>query len=85
MFNFKYIKDLAAPGSWRRGYEYYQKGMVLGTELIDNIVEASVKGSFQDKYSIKLLLEQGKISAKCDCPLEEEWCEHACCCWISKY
>ena len=76
-FNFKYIKDLASPGSWRRGYEYYQKNMVLDKNLVDNVVEASVKGNFQDKYTIKLILDNEKISAQCDCPLEEEWCKHA--------
>ena len=25
MFNFKYIKDNAQPGSWRRGYDYHKK------------------------------------------------------------
>ncbi|MDD3014800.1 MAG: SNF2-related protein, partial [Candidatus Gastranaerophilales bacterium] len=77
MFNFKYIKDAAAPGSWRRGYEYYQKKMVLESNLIDDIVEATVKGSFQDSYSVKLNFTPEKISAECNCPLSEEWCKHA--------
>lgn len=79
MFNFKYIKDHAAPGSWRRGYEYYQKNMVLENTPVNNGVEASVKGSFQDSYSIKLNFDHEKVSAQCDCPLEEEWCKHAVC------
>ncbi len=78
-FNFAYIKGLAAPGSWRRGYEYYQKKQILEHKREDNIVEAYVKGNFQDKYTIKLNLSEEKVGADCDCPLEEEWCKHAVC------
>ncbi|MDD3150817.1 MAG: hypothetical protein PHV68_08270, partial [Candidatus Gastranaerophilales bacterium] len=83
MFNFKYIKDRAKPGSWRRGYEYYRKNMVLESSLAENIINAKVKGSFQDSYSIQLILDENNISAKCDCPLEEEWCKHAVCVGIN--
>ena len=78
-FNFKYIKDLAAPGSWRRGYDYYKKKMVLKSNLENETVTASVKGSFQDSYEIKLHFSDEKVSAECSCPLEEEWCKHAVC------
>ncbi|MFH0702642.1 MAG: translation initiation factor IF-2 N-terminal domain-containing protein [bacterium] len=77
IFNFQYIKNSAAPGSWRRGYEYYQTNQVLEISLEDNIVKAFVKGKCQDKYSIELIFSPEKISAKCDCPLSEEWCKHA--------
>lgn len=78
-FNFKYIKDLAAPGSWRRGYDYYKKKMVLGSSLENDVLTAKVKGSFQDSYEIKLNFSEDKVSAECSCPLEEEWCKHAVC------
>ena len=78
-FNFKYIKDLAAPGSWRRGYDYYKKKMVLGSKLENDTLTAKVKGSFQDSYEIKLHFSQEKVTAECSCPLEEEWCKHAVC------
>ena len=77
MFNFKYIKDAAAPGSWRRGYEYFQKKLVLEANLVGDTVEASVKGNYQDSYSVKLHFTPEKVSAECTCPLEEEWCKHA--------
>jgi SNF2 family DNA or RNA helicase len=77
MFNFKYIKEAAAPGSWRRGYEYFQKKLVLNAVLVNDTVEASVKGNFQDAYSVKLNFSPDKVSAECDCPLSEEWCKHA--------
>lgn len=76
-FNFKYIKELAAPGSWRRGYDYYRKGQIIKAELKGNEVKASVKGSFKDKYDTSLKFTQKKVSANCTCPLEEEWCKHA--------
>lgn len=78
-FNFKYIKDLAAPGSWRRGYDYYKKKMVLGSSRENDIFIAKVKGSFQDSYEIKLHFSEEKVTAECSCPLEEEWCKHAVC------
>ncbi len=78
-FNFKYIKDLAAPGSWRRGYDYYRKGQLLTIDHTGSKVIASVKGSFQDKYDIELKFTQKKVNATCTCPLEEEWCKHAVC------
>ncbi|HSA05814.1 MAG TPA: SNF2-related protein [Candidatus Gastranaerophilales bacterium] len=78
-FNFKYIKELAAPGSWRRGYDYYRKGQIIKSELKNSEVNASVKGSFKDKYDITLHFTTKKVTAKCTCPLEEEWCKHAVC------
>ncbi len=79
MFNFKYIKDAAAPGSWRRGYEYYRTNQILDINLSGDIVEAFVKGNFQDKYTVNLKLSPEKVSAQCDCPLTEEWCKHSVC------
>lgn len=77
MFNFKYIKDKATPGSWRRGYEYLLKKQVLESSFEGNTVSAKVKGNYQDHYSIELDFSEEEIKAKCDCPLEEEWCKHA--------
>jgi len=84
-FNFKYIKDLAAPGSWRRGYDYFKKKQVLESEFADNTVTAKVKGSFQDSYEIKLHFSEEKVTAECSCPLEEEWCKHAVCVGLYSY
>ncbi|OGI03704.1 MAG: hypothetical protein A2Y25_08180 [Candidatus Melainabacteria bacterium GWF2_37_15] len=78
-FNFKYIKELAAPGSWRRGYDYYKKGQLIDAKVEGKTIKASTKGSFQDKYDITLHFTKNKLSAECTCPLEEEWCKHAIC------
>lgn len=78
-FRFKNIKELAAPGSWRRGYDYYKKGQLINAEIEGQTIKASTKGSFQDKYDVSLDFSDGKLSAKCTCPLEEMWCKHAIC------
>lgn len=77
MFNFKFIKDRSKPGSWRRGYNYYQQSQILEIKRDDNVVSAKVKGNFQDHYNINLELSEDDVKAKCDCPLKEEWCKHA--------
>ena len=80
MFNFKYIKDNSQPGSWRRGYDCYKKGLLLETKLSRNTITGKVKGNFQDAYNIKLTIDKNfNVKAKCDCPLEEEWCKHSIC------
>ncbi len=77
-FNFKTIKDLAKPGSWRRGYGYFRTaGQVLSVELTETGVLGKVKGNYQDAYRIDLTFEPDSVKASCDCPLEEEWCKHA--------
>ena len=53
-FNHKYIKENAKPGSWRRGYEYFQKGQVTSVELKDAVVKAQVKGNFKSHYDVTL-------------------------------
>jgi len=77
MFNFKFIKEKSKPGSWRRGYNYYQKSQILEIERQKNMVKAKVKGNYQAHYNIELELFQNDVKAKCDCPLEEEWCKHS--------
>lgn len=77
-FNFKSIKDLAKPGSWRRGYGYYRTpGQVISIELNENGVHGKVKGNYKDSYQVQLYFEPDLVSAACDCPLTEEWCKHA--------
>lgn len=53
--------------------------MVLSSKREGNLVEAAVKGRFQDQYDIKLILDKDIVKAECSCPLEEEWCKHAVC------
>ena len=76
-FNYKTIKDLASAGSWRRGYEYYQKDMVMNAEPVKNFYKAKVKGNYQDAYTTDLIFKKNTVEARCNCPLKEEWCKHS--------
>ena len=76
-FNYKYIKDKATPGSWRRGYEGYQKDIVLSYDTKIAGVDAVVKGNFKDAYETSLTFTKNGVKADCSCPLKEEWCKHA--------
>ena len=76
-FNYKFIKDNAGAGSWRRGYEYHLKDMVFDTYPEKNFYMGKVKGNFQDHYNTDLIFKKNKVEARCNCPLKEEWCKHA--------
>ena len=76
-FNYKYIKDRSTPGSWRRGYEGHQKGIVLSYDTRLAGVDAKVKGNFKDAYETSLTFTRDSVKADCSCPLKEEWCKHA--------
>ena len=76
-FNFKFLKDNASAGSWRRGYEYYSKDMILNSYPEKNFYMGKVKGSFQESYNTDLIFKKNKVEARCNCPLKEEWCKHA--------
>lgn len=76
-FNFKYIKEKASPGSWRRGYESHLKKVVLDYNLQLAGVKAKVKGNFKDAYETSLDFSKTGVKAECNCPLKEEWCKHA--------
>lgn len=76
-FNFKYLKDRATAGSWRRGYECYTKGLVIESYPEKNFYKGKVKGNFQDHYKTDLIFKKNVVEARCDCPLKEEWCKHA--------
>ncbi len=76
-FNFKYIKERASAGSWRRGYECHTKGLVLEGIPEKNFYKGKVKGNFKDAYKTDLIFKKTGVEARCDCPLKEEWCKHA--------
>ncbi|MCR5266599.1 MAG: DEAD/DEAH box helicase [Cyanobacteria bacterium RUI128] len=75
-FNYKYIKDNASAGSWRRGYEYYKKDMILECGPVKNFYQAKVKGNFQDFYATDLIFKKNAVETRCNCPLKEDWCKH---------
>ena len=78
IMNFKTIKELVLPGSWRRGYGYYQNpGQIQEIGLNDKGVIAKVKGNYKSHYTTQLVFTPDTITPQCDCPLEEPWCKHA--------
>lgn len=76
-FNFQYIRNLASPGVWRRGYAYYQTKQVESVELCEQGIVGKVKGNFRDEYTTILSLSEDSVKAECDCPFPDEWCKHA--------
>lgn len=76
-FNYKFIKEQAGAGNWRRGYEYYTKDMVFDNYPEKNFYMGKVKGNFQDHYNTDLIFKKNKVEARCNCPLKDEWCKHA--------
>ena len=49
-FNYDFLKKNATSGSWRRGYELYQKDLILEAEPEKNFFKGKVKGNYQDFY-----------------------------------
>ena len=76
-FNYKFIKEQAGAGSWRRGYEIHQKDMIFDAYPEKNFYMAKVKGNYQDHYNTDLIFKKNKVEARCNCPLKEEWCKHS--------
>lgn len=75
-FNNKFIKDNAKPGSWRRGYEGFLKGIVTDMTLHENIVRAKIKGNYKDHYNTAIKFSKSGVKPECNCPLDEPWCKH---------
>jgi superfamily II DNA or RNA helicase len=74
------LRQLAKPGSWRRGYIYYRTRHATLLGVDSGTVTAQVKGSGQyaDHYQTSVTLQpNGELTVTCDCPLEETWCKHA--------
>ena len=66
-FNYDFLKKNATPGSWRRGYEYYQKDMILESYPEKNFFKGKVKGNYQDFYVTDLIFKKNKNYSKVNC------------------
>ena len=86
--NFHTFRQLAKPGSWRRGYLYYRTKHTETLTPVEGSAEApdsegvtaQVKGSgqYEDFYQTTVLRQpNGQFHVTCTCPLEETWCKHA--------
>ena len=76
-FNYDFLKKNATPGSWRRGYEYYQKDMLMEAYPEKNFFKGKVKGNYQDFYFTYLFFKKNYVESSCNCPLIVEWCKHS--------
>lgn len=76
-FNNKYLKDSSKAGSWRRGYEYFQKGQVEEISLKDSVVTGKIKGNYKSHYETSIKFNKTGAKPACTCPLDEPWCKHA--------
>ena len=63
-FNNKFLKDNSKPGSFRRGYETFQKGMVEDVKFNENIVRAKVKGNYKDHYDVGITFTKSDVRPK---------------------
>ena len=69
---------------YRRGREYYDKGLVknVSFDSSGNTVSAIVTGG--EKYSVRIFSENGEIKASCSCPYEDV-CKHITAVLVDKY
>jgi uncharacterized Zn finger protein len=70
------LSDLAGPGAFERGCDYYQNGHVFELDIVGNRVKARVSGTHQ--YHVELWRDGSDLGGGCDCPASENivFCKH---------
>ena len=70
------LREIADPGSWARGLEYFESGRVLDLFRDEESVIASVQGEFL--YRVRLTRREGRLDSACSCPmgLSGIFCKH---------
>jgi len=70
------IKKLTDAGSWERGVDYFQRGLVVSLLEDKNIITAKVSGS--RNYKVKLQMHDDQIEGACTCPMGDMgvFCKH---------
>ncbi len=58
-----------------RGYEYYRSNCVMNWEEKDNIISATVSGSYDNHYEVTIFVDQDDILGVCNCPYADT-CKH---------
>lgn len=68
--------DLAGPGAFDRGYEYYREGRVVELEMKDDRTVGIVDGTYL--YRVELRHDQPELGGGCDCPASDNivFCKH---------
>jgi tetratricopeptide (TPR) repeat protein len=70
------LREIADPGSWARGLEYFESERVLDLIRDEESVIASVQGEFL--YRVRLTRREGRLDSACSCPmgLSGIFCKH---------
>lgn len=73
-----FIREHTTPGSYERGREYYENGVVQHLEYSAREINARVKGSYYVPYAVHVSFDaQGITEVECTCPFHEgSWCKH---------
>jgi uncharacterized Zn finger protein len=68
--------ELAGPGAFDRGYEYYREGRVVELELRGNLTIGIVDGT--TLYRVELRHDWSELDGSCDCPASDHiiFCKH---------
>ena len=70
------LRSLADEGSYFRGSDYWERGLVHSILEYKGTIAAKVRGTYQ--YTVKLWVEDGGLEYECSCPYAEEgnFCKH---------
>lgn len=70
------LLELAGPGAFDRGYEYYREGRVVELEMRSDRTIGVVDGT--SLYRVELLHDQADLDGSCDCPASDHigFCKH---------
>jgi len=68
--------EMAGPGAYERGHDYYRQGHVGDIEICGNRIVAMVSGT--DLYRVELLHDGSGLDGSCDCPASDGivFCKH---------
>lgn len=70
------LLDLAGPGSYERGEEYYEHDAVQFLTQDGSTITAAVAGTYT--YNVKLWVKRGDLRYSCSCPVGQrgDFCKH---------
>lgn len=68
--------EMAGPGAYERGHDYYRQGHVGDIDICGNRIVAMVSGT--DLYRVELLHDGAELDGSCDCPASDgiAFCKH---------
>ncbi|ELY55808.1 SWIM zinc finger family protein [Natronococcus jeotgali] len=69
------LQQASEPGRYERGTRYYERGAVTEIERVENLVQATVRGS--RTYDVQVTLSEGRYAdGRCSCPDDAVPCKH---------